>query len=181
MLPAKAPFLSFKTRWANPQLFQAALGMLALGLGLLFLWGRNPDFPSDLPSAQTLDIREESYQAQKDFTNRLSGFLREGHGGLLLVKETDRVASVEGMVGHGYVTYLQKYNKINEKQLFALTQEFAGKEGLGVKVHKLAPKYGATKLPSYEFDFLKEGELWGRVEAALGSQAKEPVTPDNQG
>ncbi|OGG99960.1 MAG: hypothetical protein A2600_07655 [Candidatus Lambdaproteobacteria bacterium RIFOXYD1_FULL_56_27] len=178
MLPAKAPFLSFKTRWANPQLFQAALGMLALGLGLLFLWGRNPDFPSDLPSAQTLDIREESYQAQKDFTNRLSGFLREGHGGLLLVKETDRVASVEGMVGHGYVTYLQKYNKINEKQLFALTQEFAGKEGLGVKVHKLAPKYGATKLPSYEFDFLKEGELWVRVEAQLGAQAKVPGQPD---
>ncbi|MDT8448491.1 MAG: divergent polysaccharide deacetylase family protein [bacterium] len=168
----------FKSFFSNPKIAYAGIGVLALMLCFSLVFARTPSFPDDLPSAENLDIRTENYQAQKDFARRLSAHLRQSHGGLLLFKQTDRVASVEGLGGHGYVSYLQKFNRIKEERLFDLAQAFAVQEGLGIKIKKLTPNQGSGKVPRYELDFLKEGNLWVRVEAQRGAQAKIGKKPE---
>lgn len=169
-----------KKMFSNPKVAYSGLAVLFMMLCFSLVFARTPSFPDDLPSAENLDIRTENYQAQKEFARKLSSHLRQSHGGLLVVKQTDRVASVAGMAGHGYVSYLQKFNRIKENRLFDLAQEFAQSEGLGIKIKKLTPKEGTNRMPRYEFDFLKEGNLWVRVEAQIGAKRKsaEPKKPE---
>jgi len=143
------------------------------GAGLLVLfvftvaYARGPQFPDDLPSAQTLDIRTENVQSQADFSNRFASMMRRSHGGLLLVKQTDRVAMVSGTQGHGYVQYLQKYNQIREARFLDLAQQFSNQEGVQFKVKKSKE---AKANPSYELSFLKEGDLWVKIDAQITGQ-----------
>ncbi|OGG96314.1 MAG: hypothetical protein A2508_00350 [Candidatus Lambdaproteobacteria bacterium RIFOXYD12_FULL_49_8] len=158
----------------NLRIAYFGLGLISILFCLSLIFGRNPSFPEDLPSSENLILSGENYQAQKEFSGRFASFMRQSHGGLLMVKQLDRVAAVGGQEGHTYVTYLQKFNRIKESNLIDLAQKFANQEGLSVEIKALPALAHQADLPRFQLDFQKENELWVRVEAQLGAQVQLP-------
>ena len=171
------PLPAAKRLFNNPRYAYVGMGVLAALFCFSLLFARSPVFPEDLPSAENLSIRGENHHTQKDFALRFASFMRTSHGGLLVAKQIDRVASVGGLEGHGYVTFLQKFTRIKEARLLDLAQKFATQEGLVVKVNKLSAKNQKNAQPKYQLDFAKDQDLWVRVEARTGAKAKLPAQP----
>lgn len=137
----------------------ASLLLISAIIGFLVYF--SPEFPDSVPSAETISIRDETYIEQSAFFQRLTRYLRDNHGGIVMAEEVDKKLAVAEGVGYSYLIFEHKYKFIDDELLIRLLRSFARTEQADYTIKKYSYKDKELNKPdSYEIIFTKENDPW---------------------
>ncbi len=139
------------------------VSLLVLSTVFLFLLF-TPKFPETVPSAEKLNVRNESYKTQVVFFNKFTRYLRDNHGGIVEAEEINKNFAVSGEKGYSFVVFRHRYKFFNKALILKLIKNYAQQEEIAYQVKKYSHTKNNDQQPeTYKVEFLVEKNPWVSV------------------
>ncbi len=149
------------SRLAKPILIGLAVIIPIILIAVFIVRMSSPDFPETIPSSEKKDKLDVSNQAQIEFFNQFTRYIRDNHGGLILAEGLKDSEEQDSEKQTKSIRFRHTFRSINNDLLFKLIQRFADGLLTQYQIRKYSYKDKALNKPDfYEVEFLKNAKPW---------------------